>query len=152
MQKKKKRCFSLLTCRCDSFWLCLFLTMEANSADIFLIYWKVKCVFATESSLSNRLKTHLLNAFSVCNHFNVHHQTRGLHVKAHMLILGPRSCFNVYLESLRTENMSDVDGNTKGPHCSRWSLHGVTLEFEHGQLLIWLTAVYMWTLTKWWFL
>lgn len=40
-----------------SFWFCLFLTMEANYADIFLIYWKVKCAFATEISLSVRLGT-----------------------------------------------------------------------------------------------
>lgn len=72
------------------------------------------CVFATESSLSNRLKTHLLNAFSVCNHFNVHHQSWGLYVKAYLLNLGPCSCFNVYLESLRSiENISDVYGNTR---------------------------------------
>lgn len=67
MQKKKKNLFRHADV---SFWLSLFLTMEANYADIFLIYCKVKCVFATESSLSNRRRTHFLDAFSVRNHFN----------------------------------------------------------------------------------
>lgn len=52
-------------------------------------------------SLSNSHRTPFLFAFSVFNHFDVHHQTWGLNINAFMSNLGPHSCFKVYSEGIK---------------------------------------------------